>query len=85
MLTHRCDWLDGTVIAVHDFSEDPADVRLDVGGGDKGEELMDVFSDREYDPPDPGDATLHIAGYGYRGLRAQAPVARPSPREDRRR
>ncbi len=73
VLAHRCDWLDGTVIAVHNFSGEPANVRLDVGEGDKGEDLMDVFGDREYDPLDPGDATLHIAGYGYRWIRAQGP------------
>ena len=77
VFAHRCDWLDSTVIAVHNFSGQPANVRLDGGEGVKGEELVDVFGDREYDPLDPGDPTLHIAGYGYRWMRAQGPGGSP--------
>ncbi|HEV2768425.1 MAG TPA: alpha-amylase family protein [Acidimicrobiales bacterium] len=73
VLAHRCDWLDSTVIAVHNFSGEPANVRLDVGEGNKGDQVMDVFGDREYDPLNPGDPRLQIAGYGYRWMRPQGP------------
>ena len=79
VLAHRCDWLEGAVIAVHNFSERPVDVGLDLASGQAVEGLADVFGDADYDPLDPDDATFEIGPYGYRwvrGVRADSRVAR---------
>lgn len=73
VLAHRCDWLDGSVIAVHNFSKHTLEVGLDVGDTAGVEGLSDVFSDADYDALDPGHATLKVGGYGYRWIRAERP------------
>ncbi len=70
VLAHRCDWLDGSVIAVHNFSGDPVKVRLDLGAGHGLEGLADLFGDADYDRLDRHDPTFEIPAYGYRWVRA---------------
>ena len=71
VLLHRCDWLDGTVVVVHNLSGDevPVQVRLD----DAGElaALVDVFEDQRYDELDLGEPRFRIGPYGYRWMRAE--------------
>ena len=76
VLAHRCDWLEGTVIAVHNLSGEQVGVRLDLRDGEDFEHLTDVFEDERYDPLPLDDPAFALAPYGYRWLRARRPGSR---------
>lgn len=63
VLAHRCDWLDGTAVAVHNFSDRPQRVELPLDGLTV---VGDVFSDRAYDPVEGAVADFEIGPYGFR-------------------
>jgi maltose alpha-D-glucosyltransferase/alpha-amylase len=75
VLAHRCDWLEGTVLAVHNLSGDDVDVRLDLASGDGGrlDDLTDVFGNQRYDELDVDDPRFRLPPYSYRWLRARRP------------
>ncbi len=61
VLAHRCDWEGRSLLLLHNLSDEPRTVRLDV------EHLDDTFADRDYPPPKDGE--IELDGYGYRWLR----------------
>ncbi|MDK3255210.1 alpha-amylase family protein [Blastococcus capsensis] len=71
ILAHRCDWLDGTVLAVHNLSGDDVETRIDLADGNRLEEVSDIFGGDRYEPLDPDDPRVSLAPYGYRWLRAR--------------
>jgi maltose alpha-D-glucosyltransferase/alpha-amylase len=56
----RFDGSGGTITVLHNLSDQPARARVN------GRDLVDVFSDREYDPP---GKTVELDAYGFRWLR----------------
>ena len=73
VLAHRCDWLDGTVLAVHNLCGEAVDVRLDLHDGEEFEHLTDVFGSSPYAPLSPDQLAFSIPPYSYRWLRARRP------------
>ncbi len=67
VLAHRCDWQEGSLLAVHNLRGEPAVVRLatDLHGVPQ----EDVLGDRRYPPLDPDAPCVELAPYGYRWVR----------------
>ena len=65
VLVHRADGASGTMLFLHNLSDEP--VTVDLGSlADEAPDLDEVFADRDY-PLDLG--ALDLAGYGYRWIR----------------
>jgi maltose alpha-D-glucosyltransferase/alpha-amylase len=73
VLAHRCDWLEGTVLAVHNLSGNEVDVRIRLDDAVDVEGLTDVMSSATFDPVAADDLAFGIPPYGYRWLRARRP------------
>ena len=69
VLAHRCDWGGRSVIALHNFSDEPVEVDIEPECDDR--RSVDVWSDRDYGEVDPG--SIRISGNGYRWLRLIGP------------
>jgi len=67
VLAHRCDWLGGSVLALHNFGPDPVEVAVELGDGADGR-MLEVVGDQAYEPAKPGEP-LALEGFGYRWLR----------------
>jgi trehalose synthase len=69
VLSHRCDWDDSTVVAVHNFGPEPCRLELPLDGIDdavSAVDLLDGLHEEDLDEP-----VLHMTldGYGFRWLR----------------
>jgi maltose alpha-D-glucosyltransferase/alpha-amylase len=73
VLAHRCDWLEGSVLAVHNLCGEDVDVHLELADGREFEHLTDVFGNQQYDPLDVDDLSFRLPAYSYRWLRARRP------------
>lgn len=74
ILAHRCDWLQGTVFAVHNLSGAEVEAKLDVDDGEALEALealTDLFGCDEFEPLDVEDVRFTVPTYGYRWMRAR--------------
>jgi glycosidase len=67
ILAHRCDWEDGTILAVHNLSEQPAGAKLELGSEVTGVE--DVLTLSSEPVGDGGQLDLQLGRYGHRWLR----------------
>jgi trehalose synthase len=67
ILAHRCDWEGGTILAVHNLSEEPADAALELGEDVSGAE--DVLELRDHPVGKGGQIDVELGRYGYRWLR----------------
>lgn len=79
VLAHRCDWEDGTVLAVHNLSAEPRELELPVGDGADDDDvtvrdLLDL--DGSLQPVDRGHLAIKLEGYGYRWLRLRGEANR---------
>jgi len=78
VLAHRCDWDGVTVVAVHNFSREPCEVRLRLDDLDDAVALHDLLgSGRE--ELDGSGVTVPLDGYGYRWMRVQRRGQRLQP------
>ena len=69
VLAHRCNWAGRTVLLLHNFHPDRAQVTVDLGGdAEPGRPMPDLFADHRYDRATTGE-TLELARFGYRWLR----------------
>jgi len=72
VLAHRCDWEQAAVVAIHNLSPTPREVRIDLGpmGGD--DEVVDLI-DHAGPVRDVEGSTIELtlAGYGYQWFRLQ--------------
>jgi maltose alpha-D-glucosyltransferase/alpha-amylase len=67
VLAHRCDWLDATVLALHNFSPEKVEVTVELGD-DAGGRMTELLGDQAYDSSETG-RPLTLGGFGYRWLR----------------
>ncbi|MDP5184929.1 alpha-amylase family protein [Blastococcus sp. BMG 814] len=79
VLAHRCDWLEGTVIAVHNLSGDHVETRLEPAREEEFEEVIDIFGNDRFEPLDPDDPRVSLGPYGYRWLRGRRPGSGLTP------
>jgi len=80
VLAYRADAADGTVIAVHNFADSPAEARLALDGLDASWVLTDllgsdVSTGGTTKVSDGGEVRLRMDRYGSRWLRAERPEA----------
>ncbi|MGY1840634.1 MULTISPECIES: alpha-amylase family protein [unclassified Modestobacter] len=71
VLAHRCDWLEGAVLAVHNLSGDDVEVRLDPGDLRQFEQIADVFGNDRFDPLELETPAFTLSPFGYRWLRGR--------------
>lgn len=76
VLAHRCDWLEGTVLAVHNLCGDEVEARLELHDGDRFEDLADIFGNQRFEPLELDRPTFRLPPYSYRWLRARAAGSR---------
>jgi trehalose synthase len=69
LFAHRCDWQDGTVVAVHNLSRGDAQATLDLGKDVKG--AVDLLEAREHSVSKQGRLDVELGGYGYLWLKLQ--------------
>jgi maltose alpha-D-glucosyltransferase/alpha-amylase len=71
ILGMRYDWRNNSVVALHNLSATPREIRLDVGlPGEVGERLLNLLSE-EHSFADPnGKHRILLESYGYRWYRA---------------
>lgn len=79
VLGHRCEWEGGAIVCLHNFTEEPRDVRAAVHDGDDGA-LLDLLDDHSsVTELDHGHLELKLEGYGYRWFRLQESETHPKP------
>ena len=69
VFAHRCTWNGKTVIAVHNFGEGKATLKLNLDSNVAG--IIDVMADHEYTPIDDGSHEIELDAYGYRWFRVK--------------
>jgi maltose alpha-D-glucosyltransferase/alpha-amylase len=67
VLAHRCDWQEGTFLAVHNLTGERTSIRL--AADLSGLPQEDVLGDRAYPPLDPKKPCVELEPYGYRWVR----------------
>lgn len=68
VFAHRCQWKDGTVIAIHNLSREACVVTLKLSD-DKATPLIDLLEDQHYGSVQHGSHEVKLEGYGYRWFR----------------
>jgi trehalose synthase len=80
VLAHRCDWEGRTVVAVHNFGEEPCLVRLQLGDVPEDAALDDLLDERgALRAIDDGAFELKMEGYGFRWFRITTPDQHTPP------
>ena len=80
VLAHRCDWEGRTVVAAHNFGDQPCVVRLQLGDVPEDGRLDDLLDERgAFRDIEDGTLELKMDGYGYRWLRINAPDQHTPP------
>ncbi|SEG75331.1 maltose alpha-D-glucosyltransferase/ alpha-amylase [Thermomonospora echinospora] len=69
VLAHRCSREGGTVVALHNFSQDPVEARLTLDELDSSWLLTDLLVDGTTEVASDGTAVVRLDGYGCRWLR----------------
>ncbi len=70
VLAHRCDWEGKSVIAVHNLSSEPTEIRLKSEEG-RNETWLDLIGDHQYEIVDGDPKRVALDGYGYRWFRVK--------------
>jgi maltose alpha-D-glucosyltransferase/alpha-amylase len=78
VLAHRCDWQGSTILALHNFSEETAKVRLALDGLDGAVGLDDLIDGDRHALDGPA-VELELGRYGYRWYRVLLRGARVTP------
>jgi maltose alpha-D-glucosyltransferase/alpha-amylase len=69
VLAVRYDWRNNSVLLLHNFHEEPREITLDVGLGEKGRVLTNLLGDEHSTANASGRHSLMLEGYGYRWYR----------------
>jgi maltose alpha-D-glucosyltransferase/alpha-amylase len=67
VFAHRCDWRDGSVMAVHNLSREACTVKLNLKENE--DRLIDLLGDRPYHQIEGTSHEVELDGYGYRWFR----------------
>jgi trehalose synthase len=80
VLAHRCDWDGRTVVATHNFGDQPCVVRLQLGDVPEDAKLDDLLDERgALREVEDGSLELKMDGYGFRWLRINTPDQHTPP------
>jgi maltose alpha-D-glucosyltransferase/alpha-amylase len=69
VLAMRYDWLNNSVLLLHNLHEEPREVLLDVDLGKQGLRLMNLLGDENSEADESGKHRIVLEGYGYRWYR----------------
>jgi trehalose synthase len=69
LFAHRCDWEDGTVVAVHNLGEADAAATLELGEDVTG--VRDLLVEREHELTEGGKLDVKLGRYGYLWLQVE--------------
>ncbi|GAA4435290.1 alpha-amylase family protein [Phytohabitans houttuyneae] len=72
VLAHRADQDGGTVVALHNFADEPVEVTLRLDGLEPGDKLVDLLADGST-PVADGEVKVGLDRYGCRWLRVVKP------------
>ena len=80
VLAHRCDWNASALVAIHNLSSAPCEVRVDLGDVTGVLTIVDLFNDREpgHDIEGPR-LDVKLGSYGYHWFRLQREGVRTAP------
>jgi maltose alpha-D-glucosyltransferase / alpha-amylase len=70
VFAHFCEWKGGLALAIHNLSNEPCTVRLQLG--EDAIHLVDLLGDRTYEQIDNRTPEMLMDGYGYRWLRVHS-------------
>ncbi len=80
VLAHRCDWEGRTVLAAHNFGDQPCVVRLRLGDVPEDAKLDDLLDQQgALRGVEDGSLELKMDGYGFRWLRINTPDQHTPP------
>lgn len=79
VLAHRCTWETASIVALHNLSNDPVVVPLQLEDADGAWALVDLLEEGRCELDDAGRAEVTLEGYGHRWLRVQRPEDRRLP------
>ena len=80
VLAHRCDWEGAAVVAVHNLSATPRELRLDLGPVEDGMRVVDLLDgEQPVRGVDGSTLELKLAGFGYHWFRLQREDATGTP------
>ncbi len=65
----RYDWLNNSVLTLHNFSAQPLEVQFDAGVGDRGDLLVNLLAEDHSRADAKGRHGVLLEGYGYRWYR----------------
>jgi len=69
VLALRYDWLNNSVLMLHNFSNQPLEVRFEAGVGERGNLLVNLLADDHSRADAQGVHCVLLEGYGYRWYR----------------
>lgn len=69
VLAHRCEWREGSVIAVHNLSKIACSISLEFSSKTQAQPLTEVFEDQAYEPVPDTASEIALGSYGYRWFR----------------
>lgn len=73
VMAHGCVWEESRTVAVHNFSNEPTVVIIDLGGEDIDLHLDDLLEESPVLHAEKGRLELKLDGYGYRWFRTRQP------------
>jgi glycosidase len=79
VLAHRCDWEGRSVLAVHNFADEPCIVTITVDCQDGGSLIDLLDSGAGLESLTAGSLELQLEAYGYRWFRAQQQQSPEAP------
>jgi maltose alpha-D-glucosyltransferase/alpha-amylase len=69
VLALRFDWLNNSVLTLHNFSAQPLEVQFDPGTGERGNLLVNLLAEDHSRADARGRHCVVLEGYGYRWYR----------------
>ena len=69
VLAMRYDWRSNSVVVLHNLHEQPREIAVDVGLGDKGKQLINLLGEEHSTANKSGKHRIVLEGYGYRWYR----------------
>lgn len=79
VLAHRCTWETASIVALHNLSNDPVVVPIELPDAEDRWVLADLLADGRCELDPRGRAEVPLDGYGHRWLRVQRPEDRRLP------
>ena len=71
VLAHQCEWEGSRVLALHNLSPEPREVKLPIDGAGDGDRLVDLLARTDPLPLEGPALELKLEGHGYRWYRLQ--------------